>query len=370
MSNVEELNKIKEQNKIRAKRHYDLNKEKVAERRKIARNKCKELLNMLGIEDTNEPVSEIVEEIKEAIQEQIPLVPIKSKAPKKATIITLTKEEEKINKFNNDQLKTLSVILNCSDWDKCFKISKNVIYKIESAFQIKRPTTLYSINSKKSFYQAILTTITNKKIKVSENALKAYNDKLTEYKLKSHLESEEKKKTKVNIDFNEYVKKVVDFYGKDSKQALIIALYELHVFRDDLVLQIIPKQIKDISKNYLIVPEKKTNNLSLILNTYKTDKKYGQEIIPIPQILSKDLRKFINTNDLKYNDYLFGKTKLTKYIRTFNEKLGLKISINNLRQMKASKVLNNNPTIEQRLILANEMKHMPITSEKYKTLIV
>ena len=99
MSNVEELNKIKEQNKIRAKRHYDLNKEKVAERRKIARNKCKELLNMLGIEDTNEPVSEIVEEIKEAIQEQIPLVPIKSKAPKKATIITLTKEEEKINKM-------------------------------------------------------------------------------------------------------------------------------------------------------------------------------------------------------------------------------------------------------------------------------
>ena len=38
--------------------------------------------------------------------------------------------------------------------------------------------------------------------------------------------------------------------------------------------------------------------------------------------------------------------------------------------MKASKVLNNNPTIEQRLILANEMKHMPTTSEKYKTLIV
>jgi len=375
MSNIEQLNKIKEQNTIRAKRHYDLNKQKIADRRKIARNKCKELLNALGIENTNEPVSEMVmvEEIKDAIQEQIPLVPIKSKKAKKATIITLTtltQEEKKINKFNNDQLKTLSVILNCSDWDKCFKISKNVIYKIESAFQIKRPTTLYSINSKKSFYQAILTTITNKKIKVSENALKEYNDKLIEYKLKSHLESEEKKKTKVNIDFNEYVKKVIDFYGKDSKQALIIALYELHVFRDDLVLQIIPKQIKDISKNYLIVPEKKTNNLTLILNTYKTDKKYGQELIPIPRILSKDLRKYINTNDLKYNDYLFGKTKLTKYIRTFNEKLGLKISINNLRQMKASKVLNNNPTIEERLILAKEMKHMPITSEKYKTLIV
>ena len=52
-------------------RSFGENKEKVAERRKIARNKCKELLNMLGIEDTNEPVSEIVEEIKEAIQEQI-----------------------------------------------------------------------------------------------------------------------------------------------------------------------------------------------------------------------------------------------------------------------------------------------------------
>ena len=35
--------------------------------------------------------------------------------------------------------------------------------------------------------------------------------------------------------------------------------------------------------------------------------------------------------------------------------------------MKVNKILNNNPTIEQRLMLAKQMKHTPQTSQTYQT---
>ena len=132
---------------------------------------------------------------------------------------------------------------------------------------------------------------------MSAKVFGAYSDKFLEYKLRSHLDSQEKKKNKVNIDIDEYVQKVLDAYGEESKEALIIKLYELHPFRDDLVLQIIPKQVKQVDKNYIIAPENKTHNLTLVLNTYKTDEKYGQELIPIPKELSKELRKYIHIHE-------------------------------------------------------------------------
>ena len=33
--------------------------------------------------------------------------------------------------------------------------------------------------------------------------------------------------------------------------------------------------------------------------------------------------------------------------------------------MKVNKILNNNPTIEQRLMLAKQLKHTPLTSQIY-----
>ena len=388
MSNVmtaeQKLQKKKDQDKARSQRHYDRNKEKISERRKIARDKCHELLKQLGMgeidmETNNQSVVKIAQEIKEHILEEDALAhPIKTPTQSEphveleseigSQIMELVTKTNRSEKFYNDTRKALSLILNCSDWNKCFgHNSKNVIYKIETATQQRDPSKLYSVNSKKGFYQTILKTVGDMKIKMSAKVFGAYSDKFLEYKLRSHLESQEKKKNKVNIDIDEYVQKVLDAYGKESKQALIIKLYELHPFRDDLVLQIIPKQVKQVDKNYIIAPENKTHNLTLVLNTYKTDEKYGQELIPIPKELSKELRKYISTNKLKYDDYLFGKKKLTSYIKTFNEKIGLKITINTLRQMKVNKVLNNNPTIEQRLMLSKQMKHTPQTSQTYQT---
>ena len=46
--------------------------------------------------------------------------------------------------------------------------------------------------------------------------------------------------------------------------------------------------------------------------------------------------------------------------------LPVKVTINKLRQMRVSNVLNNNPSVEDRVKMAREMKHSTSTSEKYK----
>ena len=50
--------------------------------------------------------------------------------------------------------------------------------------------------------------------------------------------------------------------------------------------------------------------------------------------------------------------------------LPVKVSINKLRQMRVSKKLENNPSVEERVKLAREMKHSTTTSEKYKRSIM
>jgi hypothetical protein len=174
------------------------------------------------------------------------------------------------------------------------------------------------------------------------------------------------------MDFNEYLAKVKSHFGDVSKEFIIASLYNLSGFRDDLILKIIAVKPKDDKENYIIIPKDKKRNLSIELNNYKTSGKYGHDSIPIPKDLSKLIRQYIDDANLEYDDYLFGSKSLSGFIKKFNEKMGLNISINKLRQMRVSNVLNNNPTVEQRVKLSKEMKHKALTSEKYqrKTIVV
>ena len=174
------------------------------------------------------------------------------------------------------------------------------------------------------------------------------------------------------MDYDVYEQRVKVFFGEGSKESLIVSLYKLSGFRDDLALQIVDKIPKETDKNFVVVPSSKTINLKIILNDYKTDKKYQQDIIPVPKEMSKEIRKYIDNHDLEYDDYLLGKSKLSGFIKKFNEKMKLpvKVTINKLRQMRVSKKLQNNPSAEERVTLSKEMKHSTGTSKKYKRKIM
>jgi integrase len=363
MTAEQTLDKIREQNRIRSRRYYENNQAKIATKRKIAREECKEC-------------KEDAKKCEDCKPEEKP-----KKKDNSKTVLTqqesvsqlkdiIEKDSSKTTYENN--VKALTRILNCSDFNKCLKNAKSVIYKIETAKQVKDPTKLYSINSKKGIYQAILFMIDNLGIKVSKNAKDQYNTRFDITKTTSYDQTKERVATEEVMDYDVYEQKVKVFFGEGSKESLIVSLYKLSGFRDNLVIELVQSIPKDMDKNYIVVPSSKTQNLKFVLNTYKTDKKYSQDIIPIPKELSKEIRKYIDHHDVQYGEYLFGKTKLSGFISKFNKKMDLpvKVSINKLRQMRVSKVFENNPSVEERVKLAKEMKHSTTTSEKYKRKIM
>jgi hypothetical protein len=357
------LEQIRALSRARSKKYYEANQAKISIRRQAERVEKTECIKNKGICDDKECLK--CDEVKEAKQKEdnSKLVLNRDVSTSK---LTDTIESISSKKFYTDTLKTLEHILDCADFNKCLKNSKSVIYKIESATQKKDPSKLYSVNTKKGLYQAILKLVDTLNIKISKNAKDAYVNKFESHAVESHINTKQKVANDEVMDFEAYLKQVEAKFGPTSKEYLIASLYNLSGFRDDLTLKIVSTKPKDETHNYIIIPIDKKKNLTIELNLYKTSTKYGQDIIPIPQPLSKAIRKYFEDQELEYQDYLFGSKGLSGFIKKFNDKMGLKISINKLRQMRVSSVLNNEPTVEERVKLSKEMKHKPMTSDKYQ----
>lgn len=318
MNPDETLNKIKEQNRARAKRYYLKNKDVILERQK----NTKKLF--IPEPTTNEPTARTIA-------------------------------------FYNDTLKTLYKILETDKPN--FNKYTNIIKKINNASNNEK---LYSINSKKNFYQLILKMIYTNQIKVN---VKSFNEYKYNYELLNII-SKDKTKIKQNeekvLTFDEYLPLIKNEFGEDSKEYLIVKLYSFYGFRDDLNLIITDKIEEDTTKNYIIIPEEKTKDCIIILNEYKTKKRYGQDKINLSNEISNLIQTYKINNNLNNNDLLFNNKSLSGYIKKFNIKIGLDITINKLRQMKVSEKLNQPTTPEERLELSKTMKHSPETSNNYK----
>jgi hypothetical protein len=230
----------------------------------------------------------------------------------------------------------------------------------------------YSTNSKKQLYQSILKLVDDiLKIHIPIQSRKDYVQKFEIIKVKSSMESDEKKETEQVLDYSKYLDMVKDKFTEVSQEYIIASLYYLAGFRDNLQLVLIsketPESTADLTRNYLSVNLKnKRTACIMILNRYKTDKQYGTDRITIPNALSAIIKKYIEVNNLKYGDYLLGDKKLSATITAFNKKMNLDIGINQLRQMRVSDKSQHATTAEKRVQLANEMKHAPQTTARYK----
>lgn len=354
MTPEETLEKIRAQNRARAKRYYDANQAKISLKRKEAREECKTCKD----DKAKEPPKKVKADLsKTKLTREVATTHLKDSI-----------EKESSKKIYSDTLKTLEQILDCADFNKCLKDAKKVIYKIETAHQKKDPTKLYAVNTKKGLYQTILKLVDTLEIKISKNAKDAYTEQFDIHKVESHIQTKERVANEEVMDFDEYLKVVKAKFGEYSKEFIIVSLYNLSGFRDDLILQIVAKKPKGVTKedNFIVVPSDGKKNLMIQLNGYKTSGGFGQDNIDVPRELSKVIRKYMDDNSLSYDDFLFGSKALSGFISKFNKKLGLQITINKLRQMRVSRVLNNNPTTKERVKLAKEMKHKPTTSEKYQ----
>jgi len=200
---------------------------------------------------------------------------------------------------------------------------------------------------------------------------KAYKLKYSIYAEDSKAIAKEKKNTEDLITFTDYLKKVRERFGENSKMDIIARLYHEFTPRDDFVLKIVPsiKFENDKDTNYINIGGKissKSRHYNIVINTFKTDGKYEPYRHSISTDLSNDIKKYMETNSLTSGDYLFGKKKLTKYVSENNKRIGVSGGINIFRHMSVAELLSKEDlTTEQRVKKAEAMMHSVATQATY-----
>jgi len=160
-------------------------------------------------------------------------------------------------------------------------------------------------------------------------------------------------------DIDDYVLRVLDKFGQNSKQYLVAKLYQESTRRDDFQLKIINNisQANDNLVNYILVPTTRAV-CEIINNSHKTGHVYEPLIKKLSQNLSNLIRTYITNHSLKYGDYLLGKSSLTLYVSNMSKEIGLAgNTINTLRKMYITKFLSVPRTLEERQRIANEFGH-------------
>jgi hypothetical protein len=268
------------------------------------------------------------------------------------------------NKYKQD-IKRLLVLTKCENFIKCLKDYKKIINIINNS--IKPNGDPYRVNTKKGLYQMIVWIIDNLHIPISKSIKKYYNQQFEIYKIHSSDETIEKQETTQIPTFSDYLQKNKDEYGVGSKIYVLSRLYEEVTLRDDFMLIIKPtiKDADDDSFNYIVVPKKE--NLTLIVNQYKTSDKYGQIKVKLSLPLSKTIRKYIEREKLSYDEYLFGDKPLSSFVSKMNKKIGITgiKAINLYRNLSVTDLLNTKPTAQARQKLSSQMAHAPLTQIKY-----
>lgn len=158
----------------------------------------------------------------------------------------------------------------------------------------------YKDSSKKTIYTAICSVL---KMYEKEQLHKYYYDKLMTYN--NPVTNDKSETQKENwIEWETILKiKKEQKEQKDTKENrlrnMVLSLYtEMQPRRvlDYVIMNVVPKLKTDLSteKNYLALKEN-----VFVFNRYKTDKKYGQQVIEIPEELRTSIDEYLSKHPLK-----------------------------------------------------------------------
>lgn len=166
-------------------------------------------------------------------------------------------------------------------------------------------------------------------------------------------------------------------------------LYNLLIYIDETprldyrTLKYNPSTSNSNNGNYLKYSTRKNSdcNVMIVLNDYKTSRKYGTWTIKIKHNqLCEYINKYIKHNNLKSNQHIFlnanhkpfSSNKFSEFVQNvFKGKLGVKISINCLRIMKENQLFHQNPDTlnwslkEKEDWVVNHFRHSLATSRLY-----
>ncbi len=319
--------KIREQNRLRAKRFYEANKDKIKQTRKEKHAEKK----------ANPPAELKVSISNDELLERLAAIDMNPNTKKKYLA----------------DFKRLMTAINNEPLINHMRQGQSLIDAIN--------TSAFSTNTKKGLVQCVLYMITKLELNINK---KAHDMLINHFELLKQIGSEEhkeKSESETVLTWKAYMDKIRAEFGADSKMYLIASLYNFLCIRDDYQLKIVQRKPKDTSDNYLVL----SKDFQAVINQYKTQNKYGQ----ISEKLSKGLTRMISAymakHNLKVGDYLFD-DELSSYVIRSNKKIGVEGGISYFRKMSTSELLNNpDVTAEEKIELANQLKHSVFVQSKY-----
>lgn len=362
--------RVKEQKRkqlIATHKFLDKNRDLVNERRREAHKKKRqeelrrrEEIEQMTIEDIDVKLNETKKIIDLSfIRDQ--LIKLKKEG--------IIKTDNTLKKYEEDT-KRLMDMTGCDDLKKCLLKHGEIIEGIENSTM--RNGKPYSLNTKKGIYQTIIYLLDNiQKLKnFNKKIRQIYFTKWELYKIKSYDENDSRISNNVVNTYDDYMNKVKNKYGEKSKEFLIVSLYNEITARDDFgELKLLPmnrSKEKFEGENVLFYGKKRFRIQMNKFKTYKSDK---QIKIELSEGLSKLMREYIKTHDLKEGDNLFKEHKLTNFLKKMNKELQIDDRggpVNFIRHSKISTELSREDlTPEDRLRLSKLSQHAPVTQLRY-----
>jgi len=310
------------------------------------------------IED--QPVSAVVSDDKISALEKISIL-----------INNIPNETKGNITFRINNFKTILKILKTPLY-KAFitKITSNPTLVINSIKEAEFRGKKYSTRSILAYFNSILFLLDkHPNIKITKEKKKLYQNQSSVMSFIADEEGDEKKKKLEETgglpSYEEYLNKVIEKFGNEGREYLIAVLYRETKARDDLILKIVRSgDDADGDDNYLIIG--KGPQANVVIKSYKTIKKYGEFDVKLSNSLTSLIRKYLKDNKISYNDYLFNTKSLSVIVSRMNKAIGVTGygATNVFRKMLQTDLDRTNATPEQKIQLANELKHSTATAKK------
>ena len=387
MSNAaDKYAKMLELNRLRQKRFYEKNKNLISDKRKEKRDEMNRIYKEYKKNKENNNDNNVIQNDDEHVIQNDDNNNNEINEEEKTEPLTTQNEPLTIE-------NVYKIIDNMTFNNSTKQLSPNTKKKYKSC--IKQFFNIYDESDLRSAYRSPITIIDliqtapfNNKLDVITAILKLLNsgiipnypkddyDILNDYYNELNQENKIKRQNKINNEndkvenIEELHKKIIEKYGRISKENIIFMLYKEIPKRDNFYLKIVEheKDANDKNINYILVPINKNAPVKVIIYEHKTKGLYESNFEKLSKDLSKIIREYINNNELEVNDYLFPNKKLGSFIKNMFNKIGIDIKgVVDMRKIVVSNLLSNpNTTVEQANQLSRTMKHKISTQQQYK----
>jgi len=384
----------KRMNRERQRRFYAANKDRIKEQ------KIKDRADLKAFREGNKPASPspptpaTAPVVQRQVQPEVVAnnrlkIKVKKVIFSENVVIQKLKEYPMDSEATRDQYikttKKLFRITGCPDLGNCLKNFEKIKNEIETAKQVRDPTEVYGLNSKKTDYEIIVWLIDHFEIKIPLETKQKYKEIFAIYKVKS-VELQKKKQANEETvgkgsmpPVNTITNKVEKKYGEDSKQFLIVLFYKNAPMRDDFGSLIVVQSLRkndNTNQNYVVVPRQENQKCTLVIQKYKTDKLYGILKFQLDQKTSTLLRNYIKKKKVEYDSRLFPEYKngkMSSYISNFMKSCGFvgDGGVNFLRHAIFSEDVNGrNLSAEEIVRLSHRAGHSVVAHYGYVRKVV